>query len=390
MDFADTPEEAAFRCEVREFIERNLPPDMRLRDEFALGYGLGEDPREMEWLKKLSTRGWVAPSWPEEYGGAGMSAIEQHIFREEIARARAPQPNFIGIGLAGPTIIVHGTEEQKQEHLPPILSGEAYWCQGFSEPEAGSDLASLRTRAVRDGDDFIINGQKIWTSSAQIADRILLLARTDPDVPKHRGISYFLVDMRSTGVDARPLTNMAEIPSFNEVFFDNVRVPMKDVLGELNRGWYVATTTLDFERSGLIDPVSQQVLLEDLIAWVRSQRDGRLPALLRHEVADRAIECEVAIMLSRRVASLQARGLIPNQEASLVKLYCSELSLRIASAALKLGGLFGQLGPGSSWAALEGRLERMYRGAPGATLAGGSSEIQRTIIATRGLGLPRE
>jgi alkylation response protein AidB-like acyl-CoA dehydrogenase len=389
MDFRDEPADAAFRQEVRDFLAAELPPDMRQPDEAVLGVGTGEDPRDKEWLRILAKRGWVAPAWPKEYGGAGLSTMRQFIYNEELARARAPRPNYLGIGLIGPTIIVHGTEEQKKEHLSGLLSGEVYWCQGFSEPGSGSDLASLQTKAERDGDDFVINGQKIWTSGAHRADRIGLLARSDFDAPKHKGISYFLVDMHSPGVSVRPLTNMAEMHSFNEVYFDNVRVPKKDLLGELNRGWYVATTTLDFERSGIINAVSLQQLLLEVIEATRALASGS-GVLARHGLADRWIETEVAVMLSYRVATMQAKGLIPNQEASITKLFGSELAQRIARTATHLAGLHGQIEPGSSHAPLAGRIERMYRIQVGATIAGGTSEVQRTIIAQRGLGLPRE
>jgi alkylation response protein AidB-like acyl-CoA dehydrogenase len=390
MDFRDTPEEAEFRSEVRQFLEKELTADLRQPDEAVLGVGTGEDPRDMVWLKKLATRGWVAPAWPKEYGGAGLSIAQQFVYNEEMARARAPRPNFLAIGLIGPTIIVHGTPEQKKEHLSGILSGEVYWCQGFSEPNSGSDLASLQTRAVRDGDDFIINGQKIWTSGAHRADRIMVLARTDTEAPKHKGISAFVVDMHAPGVSVKALTNMAEMHSFNEVFFDNVRVPKKDLLGELNRGWYVAATTLDFERSSIINAVSLEELLREIVEATRPFRRSRDSALARHELADRAIETRVAILLARRVASMQVKGLIPNQEASVTKLYCSELGQRLARTAVRLAGLYGQLGPESPYAPIAGRIERMYRVQVGSTIAGGTSEIQRNIIAQRGLGLPRE
>ena len=390
MDFRDSPEDAAFRTEVREFIKRELQEGMRAEDDAVLGVGVGEDRRDMEWLKTLAKRRWVAPAWPKEYGGAGLPTMQQFIFNEEMARARAPRPNFLGIGLAGPTIVVHGTDEQKAEHLPGILSGDVYWCQGFSEPESGSDLASLQTRAVRDGDDYVINGLKIWTSGAHRADRMIILARTDTEAPKHKGLSFFLLDMHSPGVSVQPLTNMAEMPSFNEVFFDNVRVPKKDLLGELNRGWYVATTTLDFERSSIINGVALEQLLGEIAEATRPFRRAHDGLLARHELADRAIETKVSIMLSYRVASMQAQGLIPNQEASINKLYGSELGQRIARTATRLAGLYGQLGPGSPYAPLMGRIERMYRIQVGSTLAGGTSEIQRMIIAQRGLGLPRQ
>ncbi len=390
MDFRDSTDDAAFRTEVREFLRTDLPDDMRAADDAVLGVGIGEDERERDWLRKLAKRGWVAPAWPKEYGGAGLSVMQQFIFNEEMARARAPRPNFLAIGLAGPTIIVHGTDEQKREHLPGILSGEMFWCQGFSEPESGSDLASLKTRAVEDGDDYVINGQKIWTSGAHRAQRMMLIARTDTELPKHKGISFFLLNMKSPGISVRPLTNMANTPSFNEVFFDNVRVPKKDLLGDLNRGWYVATTTLDFERSGIINGVGLQAMLRELIDYVRSG-GARTVAwdAMRSEIADRMIECEVAIALSYRVATMQAKGILPNQEASITKLFGSELGQRIARTAIRAAGPHGLLSEGSPYAPLGGRIEAWYRIAVGATLAGGTSEIQRGVIAQRGLGLPR-
>jgi len=390
VEFRDSPEDAAFRAEVREFLRTELPADLRADDDAILGVGVGENPRDRDWLLTLAKRGWVAPAWPKEYGGAGLSPMQQFVFNEEIARAGAPRPNFLAIGLAGPTIIVHGTEEQKREHLSGILSGETFWCQGFSEPEAGSDLASLQTRAVQDGDDFIISGQKIWTSGAHRSQRMMLLARTDQDAPKHKGVSYFLLDMKSPGVTIRPLTNLADTPSFNEVFFDNVRVPKKDLLGELNRGWYVATTTLDFERSGIINAVSLQRLVHEIAAYAREHgRRDEAAHSVRMELADRAIETEIAIVLSYRVATMQAKGLVPNQEASITKLYGSELAQRIARTGVKVAGLYGQLRAGSACAADGGRMDALYRISVGSTIAGGTSDIQRTVIAQRGLGLPR-
>jgi alkylation response protein AidB-like acyl-CoA dehydrogenase len=407
MDFRDTPGDAAFRQEVRDFLAKELKKDFGQPSRPAAA---GEEIRGgvdrfgvyREWMKKLAAKGWIAPAWPKEYGGAGMTVMQQFIFNEEMAKARAPRPGGIGVGFAGPTIIVYGTEDQKREHLPGILSGDVIWCQGFSEPEAGSDLASLKTSAVRDGDDYIINGQKIWTSGAQYAHRMILLARTDPSAPKHKGISYFLLDMKSPGVTVRPLVNMAGTPGFNEVFFDNVRVPRKDLLGEENRGWYVATTTLDFERSSIGSSIAQQNQVEDIIEWVkengvRSANAGAASSL-RIELAERTIEAETARLLSYRVITLQNRGIVPNHEASAVKLYASELSQRVAATALKVAGLYGQLDsdrkdPDSAakrWAPNRGRFMRAYLNAVASTIAGGTSEINRNVIATRGLGLPRD
>jgi len=392
MDFRDSPEEAAFRQEVRDFLSKELPATFGRgpEDEEGAHDGIDRYGAYPEWTKKLAARGWIAPAWPKEYGGAGLSVIQQFIFNEEMARARAPRPGGVGVNYAGPTIILHGSEEQKKEHLPGILSGEVLWCQGFSEPGAGSDLASLTTRAVRDGDDYIINGQKIWTSGAQFARRMILLARTDPEAPKHKGISYFLVDMKSPGITVRPLVNMAGVPGFNEVFFEDVRVPRRDLLGEENRGWYYATSTLDFERSSIGAAMAQANAVEDLVRlaseWGR--RHTLLPTL-RLELADRAVETQTARLLSLRVATLQNRGIVPNHEASCAKLFATELSQRVALTGLRLLGLYGQLDRGDTRAPMRGRLLRAYLWSPALTIAGGTSEVQRGIIAIRGLGLPR-
>lgn len=391
MDFSFTPEQEALRAEIRAFLDEALDNSLRADDDVVLGIGTGEDERDRDWLKKLAKKNWVAPAWPKEYGGLDLGIMEQFIFNEEMALARAPKPNFLAIGLAGPTIMVHGSEQQKKQHLPGILSGDVYWCQGFSEPGSGSDLASLQTRAVRDGDDYVVNGQKIWTSGGHRADRMMLLARTDTEAPKHKGISYFLLDMKSPGIQVQPLDNMAGTHSFNQIYFDNVRVPVGDLLGEENRGWYYAVTTLDFERSSINSAASLQALLDE----IREAAQMHPAALLeepsvRYELADRYIETQVARMMSYRVASIQASGQIPNVEASVTKLFASELSQRIARTATKLFGLYGQLVDGTSRAPLSGRPGRMYLAAVGSTLAGGTSEIQRSVIAGRGLGLPRE
>ncbi len=273
MDFRDSPEEAAWRQEVREFIQRELPTiqDVREAGEDIAARGMAI----WQWRGKLAKVGWVAPAWPKEYGGAGLTVMQQFIFNQEMAEARAPYVVDVGVGLTGPTIIVHGSEELRKEHLPGILNGTVLWCQGFSEPEAGSDLASLRTRAVRDGDDYVINGQKIWITVGHLAQWMILLTRTDPDAPKHKGITYFLLNMKSPGVEVRPLINMAGTREFSEVFFDNVRVPKANVVGEENRGWYVATTTLDFERSSIGSAIGMRQTVEDLIRYGREHRsDG--------------------------------------------------------------------------------------------------------------------
>ena len=399
MDFRFTPEEEAFRKEVRDFIEKECPPDLMGGDvNFFQQVG-----NLFAWRAKLAKKGWVAPAWPKEYGGAGMSIMEQFIYSMETARMRAPAPIYIGglgVAVIGPTIIIYGTEAQKKEHIPQILSGEVMWAQGFSEPGAGSDLASLQTRAVRDGDDYVINGQKMWSTLAHLSHYMLLLARTDPEAPKHKGLSYFIVPLKDEkgdgypGITVRPLYNMANTHEFNEVFFDNVRIPANSLLGEENRGWYQAVTTLDIERSNIGSAVGQQQGVEDLVRFAaENQSNGAVriksDKSLRFELAERYIETEASLLLSYRVVSMQAKGLIPNYEASAVKLYAMELNQRIANTGLRLLGLYGQLGRGSKWAPMKGRLEFQYIRSVANTIEGGTSEIQRNIIASRGLGLPR-
>ena len=392
MEFSDTREEAQWRSEVRSFLKNEYAG---VSEDGTVEGGLFDRGERMkEWRRRVAARGWVAPAWPKEYGGAGLGVKEQFIMNEEFAEAGAPQVGGFGVMMFGPTLIVHGTEEQKQEHLAGILNGETLWCQGWSEPGAGSDVASLQTRAVRDGDDYILNGQKIWTTGAQHADWMYMLARTDPDAPKHRGISYLLVDMKSPGVSVRPLTTMAGSQTFNEVFFDSVRVPVRNRLGEENRGWYIGTTTLDFERSSIGSAVGIRKTLEGYLAYAKAHPShvtfASRPSL-HAEFADRWIEASVAKLLSYRVVTLQARGQIPNYESSMTKLYASELGQRIATLGMHMLGMGGQLLERKGrHARMGGRMGTGYIGAVSSTIAGGTSEIQRNIIAQRGLGLPRD
>ena len=385
MNFAFTPEEEAFRQEVRAFLQAEL------RDRPSGGPEAWQFHRDF--LKKLAERGWLTLAWPKEWGGQGASHMKQLVYNEEVAYYEAPA-NDMGSDRVGPTIMLYGTEEQKQRYLPSIVRGEAVWCQGFSEPGSGSDLASLQTKAVQDGDEFVINGSKIWTSLAHLAQRMILLARTDPDAPKHKGISYFLLDMDTPGVTIRPLVDMLGRHQFNQVFFDNVRVPRDCLLGELNRGWYVATSTLDFERSGIQRVIGSMRNYERLLQYARETlQDGR-PLIdrpqIRHRLAELKIEFEIGRILAYRVAWMQGQRLVPNYEASVSKLYGSELAQRLAGAGVRILGLAGQLAPGSPYAPLQGSFQSLYLSAAALTVAAGTSEVQRNIIATRGLGLPRD
>jgi len=387
MDFQFTEEEERLREEIRSFI----------REEFATrgeGEGRGFTAFYMSFIRKLVEKGWTAVHWPKEYGGQGWPIMRQVIFNEEMAYHRAPRPDFMGLNIAGPAIIAYGTPEQKKQHLPPIVRQETLWCQGFTEPGAGSDLASLQLRAVEDGDDFIVNGQKIYTTMAHFAQWCILLARTDPDAPKHRGISCFLVDMKTAGITVRPVIDMAGLHTLNEVFFDDVRVPKSALLGDKNMAWYQAAgRSLESERSSIGNSAAERRLLEELVDHVKDVKGvGFLPAnpILRQRVAEMAIEIEIGRMLSYRVAWLQSKELPLGYMSSLVKLYHSELSQRLVNVAMQVLGLYGPLERGSKWAQLRGRIERLYLVTVSNTFGGGTSEIQRLIIATKGLGLPRE
>ena len=384
MEFRDDSTQATWRKEVKDFITAERPR----RDED--GPIMQERARERtgpmaQWRGKLAAKGWIAPAWPKEYGGAGLGTMEQFIMNEEFAEARVMGGGGMGTAMIGPTIIIHGNEEQKAEHLGAILKGETVWCQGYSEPGSGSDLASLQTRAVRDGDDFVLNGQKIWTSGAHNAVWMFMLARTDPDAPKHRGITYFLMDMKSPGVTVRPLINMGNMHNFNEVFFEDVRVPARNVLGEINRGWYIGTTTLDFERSSIGNAVGQRQTLEYYLNYVK--KNGAKESV-KSEYADRWIEAATAKMLSYVVITIQAKGRVPNHEASIAKLFNTELSQRIARTAMKTLGTAALI-TDAEHAPMKGRVPASYMATVASTIAGGTSEVQRNIVATRGLGLPR-
>ena len=404
MDWNDTPEQAAFRKEVADFIKTKLPARYQMDAEgFSPGYDYFEDRKSpdasaqsaaREWASALGDKGWIAPQWPKEYGGASLSPFEQFIYNMEMTKAGAVGVGGSGVGMLGPMLMVHGTEEQKKAHIPKILSGEVVWAQGYSEPGSGSDLASLQTRAVRDGDEYTVNGQKIWTSGAHNADWLFVLVRTDPDAPKHRGISFVLTPKSAPGISIRPLVNMAWEHHFNETFFEDVKIPVANRVGEENRGWYVGMTLLDYERSNITGAVSARKTIDRMISYAKGEgkSQSRLSAQpnIRLDIADRYIESEVLFNFSFRIISMQHRGLIPNYEASTSKLYNSELVQRLANTGVKTFGLHSNIWDGKSpYAAFRGAFTHTYVSSVSATIAAGTSEIQRNIIATRGLGLPR-
>lgn len=387
MDFCFTEEEEKFREEVRSFIKEQYAA----RGKEAKGW---QTSFYFSFIRKLVEKGWTAVHWPKEYGGQDWPVMMQVIFNEEMAYYRAPRPDFMGMNIAGPAIIAYGTPEQKEQHLPPIVRQENLWCQGFTEPGAGSDLASLQTRAVEDGDDFIINGQKTFTTLAHFAHWCILLARTDPNATKHKGISCLLVDMKTPGITVRPLIDMVGMHTLNEVFFDDVRAPRSALLGDKNQAWYQAAgRSLESERSAIGNSAAARRLLEELVEYAREVkgRDGLMAnPTLKQKLAEMAIEIEVGRMLSYRVAWLQSKELPLGYMPSMVKLYHSELSQRLVNMGMQILGLHGSLLKGSKWAQLQGRVTRNYMVTVANTFGGGTSEIQRLVIATKGLGLPRE
>ena len=411
MNWADTAAETAFRDEVRAFVRDRFPPGYRpdpeaeqsLEPEDVWGYNwpadrVSDDPARREgarqWAAVLAERGWITPHWPAGYGGAGLSAMEEFILQEEMMRARVPTVNGIGAFLLGPTLLEHGTEEQRAAHLPPIARGETTWAQGFSEPGAGSDLASLRTKAVRDGDHYVVNGQKVWTSLGQYADWLFVLVRTDPDAaPRHRGITFLLIDAATPGVTVRPITDIRGDTPFCEIFFENVRVPVACRVGEENRGWYVAMTALSFERAGIGATIKYEQALTELIGYLRSAA-GRgflradQTASIRQEIARRHTEIRVLYNLARYTVSRQASGAVPGYEASVNQLFSAELHQRLARTGAKAFGEFARLWQHHD-APMNAAFTHLQMDAVAATFLGGTAEIQRNVIATRGLNLPR-
>ena len=389
MDLNLTETEKRFRDEFRAWLGANLPPPWTAAT-------IAEDRAAYieylrDWQRKLFAGGWAGISWPRQFGGRGASLMEQAIFQEELARANAPQLiGTIGLSLVGPTIIAMGTDDQKSRYLAPILSGEEIWCQGFSEPNAGSDLASLGTRASLDGDEFIVNGQKIWTSFAHLADWCLLLVRTDNEAPKHKGITCLLVDMRSEGISVRPLRQMSGDSGFNEVFFSDVRVPVRQVLGKINQGWTTAITALMNERANL-GSASHVVFKRNLEALIdRSRtilRNGK-PAsedpLIRQKLAQAYLELEIMRLNANRALTSLTKTGVPGPEGSIQKLYWSEWNQRTQQTAQEILGPFGQLSDFDN-----GLWQYGYLRSRGNTIEAGTSEIQRNIIAERVLGLPK-
>jgi alkylation response protein AidB-like acyl-CoA dehydrogenase len=376
MDLTLNPQEQAFRDEVRSWLEANHPGpapegDDQARFEF-----------EREWQGKLHAAGWAGISWPKEYGGRGATLIEQTIFSEEMTRSKAPRPaNVLGLVMGGPVVIAHGSEEQKERFLEPILSAEEIWCQGFSEPESGSDLASLKTKAVQQNGGWRVTGQKVWTTFAHEAKWCMLLARSDPDAPKHKGLTYFILDMEQDGVDVRPLRQITGEAEFNEIFMEDAYVPDENVVGGVGNGWMVGITTLMHERAGLgaASAVALRRDLDELIALVRERGLGDDP-LIRDRIARLQISTEALRLGGLRTLTETMRTGIPGPEGSLAKWQWAETNQALSELATEVLGTEGVERNGWSYRFLRSRAN---------SIEGGTTEVMKNIIAERVLGLPR-
>lgn len=390
MRFDFTPEESDFRRKLSAFLDDALPADW---------HGPADESRDDHWAlnqqikKGLADRGWFVMSWPTEYGGADSSPMMNTIFAEEMAYRRAPGHDRFGTRMLGPTLMRFGSDSQRTEHLGAIARGEVQWCQGYSEPNSGSDLASLQTRAVLDGDNFIVNGAKIWTSLAHRADMMFMLVRTDPDAAPHKGISLLLVDMKTPGIQVLPIINMAGVHSFNQVVFDDVRVPQANLVGDLNDGWRVGMTVLNFERSGIDYAVWARAALEELVDYVKND-DSLVSTVktgpeVRGKLASLNTEIEAARLLCYDVAWRQGQGEVPSAEASISKVAGTEIYAKVLDYGTELLGMYGVLEPGSEQAELQGNFLKMRLFATSGPILAGTNEIQKNIIAQRGLNLPR-
>jgi len=422
MDFSLSPQEEAFRKELCDWLDKNgaelrkrraalgpgglglgsLAPSPRMGPRASGGPGAPQgEPDAMQeftrwWHRQLHDAGYVGIAWPKDYGGRGATLMEQAIFNEEMTKRRLPTGvGGLGVGWAGPTIIVHGTEEQKKRFLPRILSGEDVWCQAFSEPGAGSDLAGCQTRAVEDSDCYVVNGQKVWTTGGMGADWAILLAKTDFDhkTPVHRTFSYFLMDMHSPGVTVRPLREITGFAAFGETFLDNVRIPKDLMLGQKNNGWYISMNTLEFERSNSASSIQYLSTIESLIELAQKMRRNGQPLskdpVTRQRIAQFYIEANVGKYMGMRALTRQLRGQTPGPESSVGSLLTMELGQRIEDFAMYLQGSYSQLMGGSKYAISNGAWQRAFLSSRGRTIMTGTSEIKRNVIAQRTLGLPR-
>ncbi len=391
MRYTFTEEDEKFRQELRNWIRNEIPVN------FEKWHGVNEAGEDFEYglkiRRKLAKKGWLTMAWPKEYGGQGASYMKQVIFNEEMSYHRMPGRDGFGAKMLGPTLMVHGTEEQKKRFLPPIANGEVQWCQGYSEPDSGSDLASLKLKVEDKKDHWLVNGTKVWTSMAHKATWIFFLGRTDPDAPKHKGISFFVANIEDSGIEVQPIINMGNEHYFNQVIFNNVKIPKDSLIGELNRGWYIAATLLDFERSGVEYPSSAKRNFEEIIQFVKKNKNSSGEPLIKDPyinktLVDLDLDIEAARLMAYEVAYLQSQGEVPSIEGSVAKILGTTLTQKIAKIGTDFSGLYGQLTDSS--APFDGKYLKQQLHVTAFTIFAGTTEIQKNIIATRGLGLPRE
>ncbi len=390
MDFAFTEEQNTLRQEVRSFLEGEIERGLWKPgcDAWIQGY----DPA---FTKRIAQRGWIGLTWPKKYGGQGRSFVDRLVVTEEMLRYGAPAAcHWFADRQIGGSILSYGSEEQKRELLPKIMAGELYVGLGMSEPESGSDLASLKTRAVEDGDEYVINGQKTWTSGASFMSCIDLFARTDMDAPKHRGISEFLIPMDLSGISRIPMIDITGTEAWNDIFFDNVRVPKRCMIGQKNRGFYQVIEQLAYERGGMERLMGNYALFDAIVKFVKeTECDGKAlsrDAIVRYKLAQLQVEFEVGKLLMYKVASVMDEGRPPTVEAAVSKSYATAFEQRLANTAMELLGPYGVLQAGSKRAPIGGLASHSYLGSKGYSLQAGSREILKNIIATRGLGLPTD
>jgi len=393
VDFLFTEEQERFRQEVRSFLDKELPPGWEDYTGTAIDDTIAprEDGEQVfkDMAHKLGRKGWLSLFWPKEYGGQSCSYVDYLIFLEEIARRGSPGYNAVGAKMLAPTLFRYGTAEQKEKHLKLIAKGEEFWCEAFTEPNAGSDLASLQTKAVKDNNDYIINGQKTWSTFANYSDWCCLLARTDPQLKKYRGISFFVVDLSAPGVTVRPIINMQGEPDFGEIFFEDVRIPKENLVGGENEGWKVVQTMLSYERIAIGPVTAARSLIDRMVKYIKDNPERRWQNS-RQTLAQLKVEAEIGRLICYRLAWLHDNGMATTHDAAMVRLYSSELFKRAARVAIELLGLYGQLDRRDSRAPLQGWFEHLYLSSIGITIAAGTSEILKNIIANSGLKLPRE
>jgi len=388
MDFGFTKEQESFRQEVRDFLEKKIECGA-----FKIISNGWLENSSQEFSKEMSERGWIGMTWPKEYGGQERTYMDRAILMEEMLTCQAPIAyHFLADRQVGPAIIHFGNDDHKKEYLPKIINAEISMVLGLSEPNAGSDLVSVKTYAKEEGDFFILNGQKVWTTGAHRADYIWMIVKTDLDAPKHKGISEFILDLKTPGVTVRPIINIAGVHSFNEVFFEDVKVPKENLVGVKNRGFYQLMAQVDYERAGLERLMQNYPVFVNLVEYVKKEKRNGQPLskdpMVRNTLAELEVEYQIGRLFCYQVAWTLTQGRIPNYEAALCKAYCTQYEQRLSDAATRILGLYGQLMPGSKWAPMDGEAADSYLWSVSYTLQGGSLEVLKNIVATRGLGLP--